>query len=886
MLGVPSFTFASGNARGLRRLPLYALATVATALVPRSRQLWVFGSGIGPGEGALALYRLARSRLGAGTRLIWLASTPEELEVARAAGLDSCLKSSGRGWWLTLRAAVAVVTHGLGDVNRFGVRGSFVVQLWHGIPLKRLHLDAPVASSASSAPARAVVRWGYRAVGRQIRLFPVSSDLVADRVVSAFGLDPSVVVVTGDPRDDVLLQGEPPATARAALADAVGAMPPGPVLLYAPTWRDGAPDPAAPDAAAWDALAEWLDRTDGTLVVRSHPLGVGDYADGPARSPRIRLLGQGVRDLTPLLPAFDVLVTDYSSTAFDFALTGGAIVFLAVDLESYSRTRGFYEPYEALTEGRYATSWTEVLAQLDEAPSSEPLRDRYFDHLDGQATERVFDEVLRRLEGQPARSMPTRRPVAEVELTADHLRLEVPGPVSSAVLVGPRERIDGTVEGAKLVFPLQRTRWGVPDLAPPSGDYQLLLDGEPARLTVWPRACLLTDLFRATVLATGGGLVLRIGPPLADDELGAAAQRRLRLASLLPHPRENAVYLESFYGRSASDNPLEIDRVLAQTRPDLMRYWSVGDRSVAVPEGAIPLVEYTREWWRVRASARVLVINDWLRWTHRRRRGQHVLQTWHGTMLKRLALDRPGRTPRMQFAVVRQSLRWHAMLAQNPYSAAIFRTSYAFRGQMWETGYPRNDVFARPDQAAAVRRRVGLPDNARVVLYAPTWRDDRSELVDHLDVEAFAAALPADHVVLVRGHSRTLAHGADRAGERVIDVTSYPDAAELMLVADVLITDYSSVMFDFAATGKPMVFFTPDLDHYADVLRGFYFDLHATSPGPVVQTQDELVDAVLAAPDPAFAERYAAWREKFTPWDDGHAAERVVRRMTAAGWLD
>src|SRR3954452_1183896 len=289
-----SFDFRSGNAAGLRRLPSYLLGYVATLLVPRTDRLWVFGSGNGPGEGALPLLQLAQRELPPSTRLVWLATDGAERDPAASLGLGVVPKESRRGFWLTLRARVLVVTHGLGDVNRYATRGGFVVQLWHGIPLKRLHLDAPVAQTARNRLARAVIRRGYRTVGRQIRLFPVASAAVVDRVVSAFDVAPSAVAVTGDPRDDVLVRGDAArrrADARTALAAAVGALPDvGPVVLYAPTWRDGAPDPAAPDDAAWTDIAGWLDRVGGVLVVRSHPLGRTDYGSGPARSSRIRLL--------------------------------------------------------------------------------------------------------------------------------------------------------------------------------------------------------------------------------------------------------------------------------------------------------------------------------------------------------------------------------------------------------------------------------------------------------------------------------------------------------------------------------------------------------------------------------------------------------------------
>ncbi len=172
-----------------------------------------------------------------------------------------------------------------------------------------------------------------------------------------------------------------------------------------------------------------------------------------------------------------------------------------------------------------------------------------------------------------------------------------------------------------------------------------------------------------------------------------------------------------------------------------------------------------------------------------------------------------------------------------------------------------------------------------MLLYAPTWRDDRDEIVDFLDLERLAR--DTDAVVIVRGHSRTLLPGSDAEGARVIDVTAYPDISELLVAADALITDYSSVMFDFTATGKPVYFFTPDVEHYRGELRGFYFDLAAHAPGPLTATQAELT-AALNDPDAvsAVADRYARWRDRFNARDDGHAAERVVARILDQGFVD
>ena len=278
------------------------------------------------------------------------------------------------------------------------------------------------------------------------------------------------------------------------------------------------------------------------------------------------------------------------------------------------------------------------------------------------------------------------------------------------------------------------------------------------------------------------------------------------------------------------------------------------------------------------------MINDWLRRRFVRERGQVVLQTWHGTPLKRLALHRPGFDPRRMAAVFKESRRWNVLLAQNPYAAKVLGKAYAFLTRpLWVEGYPRNDVLVHGDDGRT-RAALGIGTEERVLLYAPTWRDDRREIVDFIDPVALAA--DTDAVVLVRGHSRTLQPGRDAEGPRVIDVTGYPDTSGLLSAADALITDYSSVMFDFSVTGKPMYFLVPDLERYRGELRGFYFDLAERAPGPLVRSQDDLVTALLRDDIQEFAERYAVWQQTFNARDDGHAAERVVDRILDQGFVE
>nr|WP_218844579.1 CDP-glycerol glycerophosphotransferase family protein [Microbacterium pseudoresistens] len=396
------------------RAPLYAAGRVANAVIPRGER-WVFGCGAGIGDGALALYALARDE---GHDVLWLTASADEAR-ASFGDIRTVPKDSIRGWWATARAGVVVVTHGLGDVNRYASSGALLVQLWHGIPLKRIGLDSPATVQApilaGFAPMQRLLGFLYRRAQSAIRLLPAASDRSRGRLESAFGLGVEQVLVTGEPRVDVLSQGDP-ATRRAQAVErrdvAVGPLPEGArAVLYAPTWRDGAPDPAIPSAAEWERIEAVLDEQNAVLLVRSHPLGEGEYRP-PSGSERVRLIGASVfTDITPVLPAVDVLITDYSSLLYDVGLLEMPVVPLAPDVEEYARTRGFYGRYEDVAGTDFARDWTTAAAHLRDVladPAVFAARSRrsgnlsaqMHAHRDGRNTRRVYDAILRR--GAPA----------------------------------------------------------------------------------------------------------------------------------------------------------------------------------------------------------------------------------------------------------------------------------------------------------------------------------------------------------------------------------------------------------------------------------------------------------------------------------------------------
>ena len=410
-----SFSFGTGNAAKLLRIPLYAVGRIGTLAVPRGRR-WVFGCGAGVGDGALALQRHASA---AGHETVWLTSSEREDRDAAALGIRFVRKGGLRGWWATARAGVLVVTHGLGDVNRYANGGAFVVQLWHGIPLKRIGLDSPATTQVPNVPGSWLLRRAvavlYRAAAQRIRVLPAASHRARGRLESAFGLGDDRVVVTGEPRVDVLSAGsldDARNAASAMLRGVLGDLPAAArTILYAPTWRDGAADPALPTADEWIRILRVLEKQDAVLLVRSHPLGAGGYAP-PLPSQRVRALGAALLpDVTPALPAIDVLVTDYSSLAYDVGLLRMPVLYLAPDATEYARTRGFYGRFDDVARGEAASDWAELLRQLETLLSddgafaaasarSATLSAEMHANRDGHNTERVYQVI--RARGIPA----------------------------------------------------------------------------------------------------------------------------------------------------------------------------------------------------------------------------------------------------------------------------------------------------------------------------------------------------------------------------------------------------------------------------------------------------------------------------------------------------
>lgn len=422
-MAAPGFQFAKGNLGKLAAIPKYLIGSIRARGSHRNPRLWVIGSAFGPADGALAFYRAAAA-LPDPPRLVWLSRSATETEQAHRVGITEVYdRDSPQGRRITLKAGLAAVTHGFGDVYRYHLGGAIIVQLWHGAPLKKLHADSPAVTSLGGGLGRipgvsALMRTAYRQGTRQISLFPTGSGYFAPFLSSAFNLLHGEIQVTGEPRADVLFTGtetERVAAARAIVAPHLGEHSDARLVLYAPTWRDGDPDPSIPSAEQWQRLEQLCEQLDLVLLIRPHPLGVGDYRHTSAR---IRQLGPNLApESMPLLWGLDALITDYSSMIVDYVATGGHLVLLAPDLAHYQATRGLYVDYEWLSGGRHYQDWDEVAERLTElftkaAPAAESaahsalLAAKFHEWTDGQSAARVAAEARRLVERRAAKLEP------------------------------------------------------------------------------------------------------------------------------------------------------------------------------------------------------------------------------------------------------------------------------------------------------------------------------------------------------------------------------------------------------------------------------------------------------------------------------------------------
>ncbi|MDQ0796057.1 CDP-glycerol glycerophosphotransferase family protein [Streptomyces sp. B1I3] len=355
-----------------------------------------------------------------------------------------------------------------------------------------------------------------------------------------------------------------------------------------------------------------------------------------------------------------------------------------------------------------------------------------------------------------------------------------------------------------------------------------------------------------------------------------------------------AVY-GAYWNRGVACNPAAVYAKARELVPHIRGVWVVSSRHRdRMPPGVPYVIEGSRAYWRAMATATYLVNNSSFPGGFTKRPGQIYLQTHHGTPLKTMGLDQypyPALTNGVSFErILAHTDQWDYSLSANPHSTEVWERVYPSSYEHLPYGYPRNDVFftATPERIGRIRADLGIAPGATVLLYAPTHRDYRRGFLPRLDLERLTRELGGEYVVLVRAHYFYGRSAGQLAGGGVVDVTGHPSTEELCLAADALITDYSSLMFDYACLDRPIITYAPDWAAYR-AARGTYVDLLSgrpgDTPGAVATTEDELREVLRTGAwrSPGASALRAAFRSRFCPYDDGQAAERVVRRVFPVG---
>jgi CDP-glycerol glycerophosphotransferase (TagB/SpsB family)/glycosyltransferase involved in cell wall biosynthesis len=414
---------------------------------------------------------------------------------------------------------------------------------------------------------------------------------------------------------------------------------------------------------------------------------------------------------------------------------------------------------------------------------------------------------------------------------------------------------------------------------------QLICDGRYLRFRLQTRAGRVAASWRGRARRGRAGA-------RAQYRRGVRLAKRFYYRTQLLFPiDENLALFSAYWDRGVSCNPAAIYYKAREIAPQVRGVFVIRDpRATVIPDGVEWVLTDSIAHRRVAARAKFFVNNanfpDWVR----KRPGTVHLQTQHGTPLKKMGLDLqdfPVGANRMNFErLLRRVDRWDFNISSNRFSTEVWERCYPASFETLEVGYPRNDRLVRATDAdrERVRGELGIAPDATVVLFAPTFRDYQRVFSPEIDFAQLVEAIGDNGVLLVRAHYFL----DDEAGEmhalsasrRVLDVSDHPCVEDLCIAADVLLTDYSSIMFDYAVLDRPIVIYAYDWDTYVRT-RGVNHDLVAEPPGVVARSAAELLEAFRSGEvsSERAAKARAEFRRRFCEFDDGSASEKVVRRV-------
>lgn len=349
-------------------------------------------------------------------------------------------------------------------------------------------------------------------------------------------------------------------------------------------------------------------------------------------------------------------------------------------------------------------------------------------------------------------------------------------------------------------------------------------------------------------------------------------------------------------GKNYTGNPRYIYEEMVSQNLDKVYscyYFFENPDKVDIPGNAKKIKRTRFRYYYLMAIAKIWVFDCRVPSQIIKRKETTYIQTWHGTPLKKLALDMDNvfmagsqsiKTYKENF--YKNTRRWDYLISQNPYSTEIFRRCFAFKKQILEIGYPRNDILFKnntKDYILSVKKILDIPLNKKVILYAPTWRDNeyyekgKYKFIVKIDFNQLRRELEDEYIFIVKYHYLVNDQvDWERYKGFIYNFDNSYDIADLYLISDAMITDYSSVMFDYSILKRPIFFYAYDLDDYKENLRGFYFDFIGEVPGPISKTTSELIHDIKNYNIKDYEEKFVKFIENYNLLDDGTASWKVV----------
>lgn len=356
---------------------------------------------------------------------------------------------------------------------------------------------------------------------------------------------------------------------------------------------------------------------------------------------------------------------------------------------------------------------------------------------------------------------------------------------------------------------------------------------------------------------------------------------------------EKLIFFESFLGRNYSGSPKYIFQYLKGQNAPYRYVWSFTAKREGF-EGAKTVKRFSFAWYYYLARAKYWVQNMRMPYFLPKPKGNVELSTWHGTTIKKLVHDIARDDEIMlsyKLECEKQMKNWDYLISANEYSTEVFRHCFKYQNEMLEYGYPCNDIFYAPEREAVarqVREKLKIPAGKKVILYAPTWRDDERTTPGQysftlpFDLKKLKAELSGEYVLLLRLHYYVVQQLDIGACEGfAFDVSSYDDIQELYLISDMLVTDYSSVFMDYANLRRPVLFYPYDLEKYRDELRGFYIDYYRDLPGPIYCDEASLIAGIKNIDEvkKQYRDKYSFFCRRFCSWESGSASANIAKHV-------